>query len=224
MYAGAFFHFDSAEEHWAYWSRLITINRYMDAPKPVYSELLELVKDKDYFVITTNVDHTFQKALFDKKRLFYTQGDYGLFQCSVPCRKETFDNEEIILKMYKAQKDMRIPSGLIPFCPRCGKPMKANLRSDDTFAEDEGWHEASRRYEDFLQKKKNGCVLFLELGVGFNTAAIIKIPFWSMTAQNKLASYACINQYDALCANEIRDRSICIFSDAGKVIEDLRAI
>ena len=103
MYSGGFYPYDTLEEHWAYWSRYIWINRYADAPKPVYDELLALVKDKDYFVLTTNVDHCFQKAGFDKERLFYTQGDYGLFQCSVPCHKKTYDNEEIIRKMIEAQ-------------------------------------------------------------------------------------------------------------------------
>ncbi len=222
MYSGGFYPFSTPEEFWAYWSRYILINRYTDAPRSVYRDLLSLVKDKDYFVITTNVDHQFQKAGFDKKRLFYTQGDYGLFQCSEPCRQETFDNEDIIRQMAERQKDMRIPSELVPVCPHCGKPMTMNLRSDDRFAEDEGWHRAAQRYENFLRTRRNGRILFLELGVGYNTPVIIKYPFWRMTAQNEAATYACINYGEAVCPAEIESRSICINSDIGKVLEDLK--
>lgn len=222
MYSGAFCHYDTPEEHWAYWSRFITVNRYMDAPKPVYKEIFELVKDKDYFLITTNVDHCFQRAGFDKKRLFYTQGDYGLFQCSTPCCQETFDNEDIVRQMMEQQKDMRIPSKLLPVCPHCGKHVTMNLRSDNRFVEDEGWHEAAERYENFLQTRGNLRILFLELGVGYNTPVIIKYPFWQMTAKNQAATYACVNLGEAVCSKEIEKQSICIDSDIAKVLEDLR--
>lgn len=172
MYSGGFYPYNTLEEHWAYWSRYIYINRYMDAPKPVYSELFELVKEKDYFILTTNVDHCFQKAGFDKKRLFYTQGDYGLFQCSEPCCNETFENEDIVRQMVERQKDMRIPSELLPVCPHCGKPLTMNLRSDNRFVEDEGWHRAAERYNNFLRTRKNQRILFLELGVGYNTPVL----------------------------------------------------
>lgn len=221
MYSGGFFPFATPEEHWAYWSRYIYINRYMDAPKPVYDAILKLVQDKDYFVITTNVDHCFQKAGFDKKRLFYTQGDYGLFQCSEPCCQETFDNEAVILEMVKRQEDMKIPSELLPVCPHCGKPMTMNLRSDDTFVEDEGWHRAAERYEDFLRTRTGGKILFLELGVGYNTPVIIKYPFWQMTAKNPEATYACINQGQAVYPQEIEQRSICMNADIGQVLQSL---
>lgn len=221
MYSGGFYPFATPEEHWAYWSRYIYINRYMDAPKPVYDAILKLVQDKDYFVITTNVDHCFQKAGFDKKRLFYTQGDYGLFQCSEPCCQETFDNEAVILEMVKRQEDMKIPSELLPVCPHCGKPMTMNLRSDDTFVEDEGWHRAAERYEDFLRTRTGGKILFLELGVGYNTPVIIKYPFWQMTAKNPEATYACINQGQAVCPQEIEQRSICMNADIGQVLQSL---
>lgn len=178
MYSGGFYPFESLEEHWAYWSRYIYINRYMDIDNGVYKELFELVKEKDYFVLTTNVDYQFQKAGFDKHRLFYTQGDYGLFQCSKPCCQETYDNEVCIRDMLKAQKNMRIPTELISHCPKCGKPMTMNLRADDTFAQDKGWYHAAERYEEFLRRHKNLHILFLELGVGYNTPAIIKYPFW----------------------------------------------
>ena len=222
MYSGAFCRYDTPEEHWAYWSRFITVNRYMDAPKPVYEDIFELVKDKDYFVITTNVDHCFQKAGFDKKRLFYTQGDYGLFQCSVPCCQETFDNGDVIRQMMEQQKDMRIPSELLPVCPHCGKPVTMNLRSDNRFVEDGGWHEAAKRYENFLRTRGNRRILFLELGVGYNTPTIIKYPFWQMTAKNPSAIYACINYGEAVCPKEIEKQSICIDRDIAKVMEGLR--
>ena len=263
MYSGGFYPFDSLEEHWAYWSRYIYINRYMDAPKPVYSDLYNLVKDKDYFVLTTNVDHCFQKAGFDKHRLFYTQGDYGLFQCSTPCHQNTYDNEAVIRQMIKSQgfsivndrliedsqKDkkevkgesnlhlesgsheliqpdtslkMLIPPGLVPHCPQCGRPMTMNLRADNTFVEDEGWHQAAFRYEDFLRRHKNLNILFLELGVGYNTPGIIKYPFWQMTDKWENAIYACINAGDAAAPEEIKQKSICINGDIGAVIFQLK--
>ena len=222
MYSGGFYPFATPEEHWAYWSRYIYINRYQDAPKPVYDDLLKLVQDKDYFVITTNVDHCFQKAGFDKKRLFYTQGDYGLFQCSEPCCQETFDNEAVIREMVKRQKNMKIPTELLPTCPHCGKPLTMNLRSDNKFVEDEGWHRAAERYEDFLRTRAGGKILFLELGVGYNTPVIIKYPFWQMTAKNPEATYVCVNQGQAVCPQEIKQRSICLDADISAVMASLQ--
>lgn len=219
MYSGGFYPFATPEEHWAYWSRYIYINRYMDAPKPIYDDLLKLVSDKDYFVITTNVDHCFQKAGFEKKRLFYTQGDYGLFQCSEPCCQETFDNEAVVREMVARQENMKIPSELLPVCPHCGKPMTMNLRSDDAFVEDEGWHRAAERYTDFLRTRKGQKILFLELGVGYNTPVIIKYPFWQMTAKNPNATYACINQEQAFAPEEIASRAIVVNNDIGKILQ-----
>ena len=237
MYSGGFFPYPAPGEFWAYWSRYIWINRYMDAPKPVYDNLLSLVKDKNYFVLTTNVDHCFRKAGFDKKRLFYTQGDYGLFQCSEPCHQKTYDNEETVRRMVEAQGwiigpggELTVPDGVtlkttvpeewIPKCPVCGKPMTMNLRSDDTFVEDEGWNRAAKRYESFLQTPE-GRILFLELGVGYNTPVIIKYPFWNMTANDPNAVYACINYGEAVCPEQIRDRSILINGNIGDVLIDL---
>ena len=221
MYSGGFFPFESPEEHWAYWSRYIYINRYMDVDNGTYKTLLSLVKDKDYFVLTTNVDHQFQKAGFDKHRLFYTQGDYGLFQCLEPCCQKTFDNEEFIRRMYNEQKNMRVPFELIPKCPECGKPMTMNLRADDKFVQDEGWYKARERYADFLRRHEGMHMLFLELGVGFNTPVIIKYPFWQITAKNPNAVYACINFNEAFCPEELEKKSICIGGDIAEVLWDM---
>ncbi len=238
MYSGGFYPYKTLEEHWAYWSRYIYINRYTDAAKPVYNKLYELIKDKDYFVLTTNVDHCFQKAGFDKHRLFYTQGDYGLFQCSQPCHQGTYENENMIRRMVEAQgyitdengalslpngitPKMVVPSELVPRCPKCGKPMSMNLRSDDTFVEDEGWHCASHRYADFLRRHQNMKILFLEAAVGFNTPAIIKYSFWRMTHEWKNATYACLNYGEAYAPNEIKKKSICINGDIGEILEKL---
>lgn len=221
MYTGGFFPFATQEEHWAYWSRYIWVNRYMDAPKPVYDTLLGLVADRDYFVLTNNVDHCFQKAGFDKKRLFYTQGDYGLFQCSEPCCQETWDNEELIRQMMEEQRDMRIPTELLPRCPKCGKPLTMNLRSDDKFVQDKGWYAAAQRYEDFLRRHKGNSMLFLELGVGYNTPGIIKYSFWNMTAQNPKAVYACLNAGQAYTPKEILSQSIATNHDIGGVFNQI---
>ena len=239
MYTGGFYVMHIAPEiSWAYWARNIYINRYVKAPKPVYDELFKLVKDKNYFVITTNVDHQFQKAGFDKTRLFYTQGDYGLFQSVDPAIRKTYDNEEWVMKAMEAQgfvkgkdgvfhapKDgklsMRIPTELIPKCPDGGSNVAMNLRADDTFVEDEGWHRASAAYADFLEKHKGMHVLYLELGVGANTPGIIKYPFWRMTYKNEKAVYACLNYGEAYCPDELVGKSICIDGDIGAILRDL---
>ena len=239
IYSGGFYPFPDDETRWAWWARHIYYNRYIDAPKPVYKQLLELVNEKDYFVITTNVDHQFQRAGFDKKRLFYTQGDYGLFQTADGQNGKTYDNEEWVMQAMEAQgfvKDengvfqvsddgmitMSIPSDLIPKCPDGGSDVTMNLRADDTFVEDDGWHRASAAYSDFLRRHENLHVLYLELGVGANTPVIVKYPFWQMTMANEKAVYACLNYGEAFCPGEIEDRSICIDGDIGEVLEKLR--
>ena len=222
MYTGGFYPFPTREEFWAYWRRYIFINRYQDAPKPVYNDLLKLVQKKAYIVITTNVDHCFQKAGFDKKRLFYTQGDYGLFQCSRPCRQVTYDNEQAVRQMVKEQKNMKIPTELLPRCPVCGAPMVMNLRTDETFVQDAGWDAAAERYTAFLRARRGQKLLFLELGVGFNTPSIIKYPFQRMPADSETAVYACLNLGQAVTARELEKRSICINADIAKTIEALQ--
>ena len=238
IYSGGFYDFPTPEIYWAWWSRHIYYNRYIDPPKPVYKRLLELVKDKNFFVITTNVDHQFLRAGFPKERLFYTQGDYGQFQSPSPKIKKVYENEEIIMQMMKAQgfvRDendvfqvpenrritMRIPSRLVPVCPDDGGPMVPHLRSDGTFVEDEGWNRASERYNGFMQRHMNGHILLLELGVGGNTPGIIKYPFWKIAMANKQAVYACINYDEAYCPKEIEGQSICVEGDIGEFLEKL---
>lgn len=223
MYAGGFYPFSTPEEYWAWWSRHIYYNRYEGAANPTYQKLLELVKEKDYFVLTTNVDHCFQKAGFDKKRLFYTQGDYGLWQCSKPCHQKTYDNEEAVIQMMNEQKDMKVPSELVPSCPVCGAPMTMNLRSDDRFVQDSGWYAAASRHDDFVRRHINSHILLLELGVGGNTPVIIKYPFWQMTAKNPQTVYACINLGEAVSPREISEKSICISEDIERALTDLLA-
>jgi len=238
MYSGGFYPYETQEEFWAYWSRYIYINRYMNPPKPVYEQLLDLVTDKDYFVLTTNVDHCFQKAGFDKRRLFYTQGDYGLFQCSKPCHQKTYDNEEVIRKMvlsqeYEITEDgalslpesgkpyMSVPTDLLPRCPVCGRPMTMNLRSDDTFVEDEGWGAAADRYAAFLHDHQEKKTVFLEAGTGWNTPSIVKFSFWQMVNDWPEATYACLNYGEAYAPEEIREKSICINGDVGMIMNQM---
>ena len=222
MYSGGFAPFASLEERWAYWSRYIMINRYMDPPKPVYNNILSLVRNKDYFVLTTNVDHCFQKAGFDKERLFYTQGDYGLWQCSVPCHDATYDNYDTVRRMVAEQKAMRVPRELVPHCPRCGEPMGMNLRADSTFVEDAGWHEAAKRYQEFLRAHQKGRVLYWEFGVGANTPGIIKYPFWALTKENPAAVYCVMNQGEAVAPQEIAVQSILVDGDIAASLKALQ--
>ncbi|MDO4619434.1 MAG: Sir2 silent information regulator family NAD-dependent deacetylase [Lachnospiraceae bacterium] len=240
MYSGGFFPFPTMEEFWGWWSRNIYVNRYMEPGSTVYTDLFELVKDKDYFVLTTNVDHQFQKAGFDKNRLFYTQGDYGLLQCSDPCHQETYDNEEQVIRMllaegfliekdgeyvidleHKSDWKMEIPTELIPRCPHCGKLMTTNLRCDDTFVQDEGWYAANDRYNEFKKNHENVKAVYLELGVGMNTPVIIKYPFWRATYSNPNASYVCMNYGEAYAPTEIRERSICLDGDIKEILKQL---
>ena len=238
IYSGGFFPFESPEEFWAWWSRHIYFNRYIDAPSDVYGNLKKIVEGKDYFVLTTNVDHQFQRAGFEKERLFYTQGDYGLFQSSRPTLAKTYDNQEIVEKMLEAQGFIRdnagifhlpedkklkmsIPTELIPICPDDGIPMAMNLRADENFVEDAGWKMAAKRYQDFLHSHRGKHVLYWELGVGMNTPVIIKFVFHRLTAENPHSTYACINKGEAYAPPEIADRSIVIDDDIASVIHKI---
>lgn len=234
MYSGGFFPFPTLEERWAYWSRFVFLNRYCDPPKPVYPALLKLVQDKDYFVLTTNVDHCFQKAGFDRRRLFYTQGDYGLWQCSKPCHDKTYDNKDQVLQMVEAQgfqitdqglklpagvrPRMSVPTELVPHCPKCGAPMSMNLRADNTFVQDNGWYAAARRYDDFVRRHEDTPVLYLELGVGLNTPGIIKYNFWQQVYQNQKAQYVCVNKGQSYAPQELAGRSLCLNGDAAGLL------
>lgn len=222
MYSGGFYRYETPEEYWAWWSRHILLNRYEAGVGKTYSDLLELLRDKDYFVLTTNVDHQFQLVGFDRKRLFYTQGDYGLWQCSKPCHQRTYDNEKAVRRMAAEQKNMKIPPELLPFCPLCGAPMTMNLRSDDKFVQDEGWYDAAERYAAFLASHEDMHLLLLELGVGLNTPVIIKYPFWQMTAKNPNVVYACVNSGEEFIPREIESRGIRLNADIGKVLNELK--
>ena len=221
MYSGGFYPYATPEEFWGFWCRNIFVNRY-DLPKSdVHAKLLALVRDRNYFVMTTNVDHLFQLNGFDKTRLFYTQGDYGLLQCPTPCHKKTYDNESVVREMVAAEKNLRVPTELLPRCPKCGKVMVPNLRTDETFVEDAGWNAAFGRYEMFLRRHISGDIVYLELGVGSNTPGIIKYPFWQLTAQNPRARYVCVNFGEAFVPDSIAARSLTVDADIAEVLNAL---
>lgn len=240
MYSGGFHPFDTFGEHWAYWSRYIWWNRYVPAQNDLYGRLLGLVHDRDHFVLTTNVDHQFQLAGFDKQWLFYTQGDYGLFQCSEPCHRKTYDNEGTVRKMLEAQgyaagadgsyslpagvrPQMSVPDELVPRCPVCGRPMSMNLRAGSTFVEDDGWHAAAERWYDFQRRHHRGRIVYLELGVGWNTPVIIKFPFWKAVTDNPQATYICINKGEAVVPAQIERQAILIDSGLSpELVEGLK--
>lgn len=222
MYTASFQRYESPEEHWAYWSRHIMLNRYLSKDNGTYAALLDLLDGKDYFVITTNVDHCFQRFGFDKKRLFYMQGDYGLWQCSGPCHQSTYDNEEVVREMYESQHDMRVPSYLVPHCPRCGRPMMMNLRVDDRFVQDDGWYEAAERYTQFAEMAvRADNTLFLELGVGYNTPGIIKYPFWRMASTNRRSKFASVSIGSCDHPPSISSRAVSLDADIKQVLESL---
>lgn len=222
MYSAGFYPFATPEEKWAYWSRHIFCNRYDQPAGGAYLDLFELVKKKNYFVLTTNVDHQFWLAGFEPDRIFATQGDYGKFQCRKACHNKLYDNEAQVRAMVREQTNCRIPAHLVPKCPVCGGEMEVNLRCDGYFVEDEAWHLAAGRYKRFLSANLKGKILFLELGVGMNTPVIIKYPFWQMTYQNPKARYACINLDENRALDEIEGRSVCIRGDIAAVLEVMR--
>ncbi len=224
MYSGGFYPYATPEERWAFWARNVWYNRYACPVGEPYRDLLKIVRDKDYFVLTTNVDHQFQRAGFDKQRLFYTQGDYGLFQCSEPCHQRTYDNHDAVKAMIEQQRGLRIPSELVPTCPVCGKPMSMNLRADDTFVQDEGWYAANRRYQEFVRDHQGQRVVYLEIGVGGNTPAIIKYPFWQMAANNPQGFYAQVNYGEVIAPAAIADRTLLLDADAAQVLAAVSAL
>ena len=224
MYSAGFFPFPTPEGKWAYWSRMVLCNRYEPIPKPaVYADLLALLRDKDHFVVITNVDHTFQRSGFDKARLFYTQGDYGLWQCSLPCHARTYDNEPQIREMAARQRSMRVPASLVPHCPVCGREMAMNLRADDTFVEDDGWRAAAARYRDFLARTERARTLFLDLGSGWNTPGVFKMPFWQMTLRRPAARYAWLDTSPDPLPAALAPLFLHIRADIGATLAALRA-
>lgn len=220
MYSGGFYPFPMLEEYWAYWSRHIWLERYAEEKSALYRALLELVEQKEYFVLTTNVDHRFQRAGFAKERLFYTQGDFGLWQCSRACHAKTYENREEVLRMVREQRDMKIPSALIPYCPRCGRPMAMNLRTDGFFVEDAGWERANTRYQEFLERFSGQKVCYLELGVGQNTPGIIKYPFWAQVSHNENSLYVCVNREQFAVPEKMRARSLLFSADIAEFINN----
>ena len=241
IYTGGFYPFPTRGSFWAWWSRSIYINRYVPLRGDVYTNLLRTVAGRDYFVLTTNVDHAFQRAGFDKQRLFYTQGDFGLFQSSRPhgaSAGKTYDNAAAVRAMLTAQgftfaadgelllpadgaPAMEIPTELIPYCPDDGAEMTTNLRVDDTFVEDAGWHAAAARYKEFLAHTQGRRTLLLELGVGMNTPGIIKYPFWRMAVQRTDVTYACVSLETPLVPHEIAAQSIWIGADIAEVLQKI---
>lgn len=221
MYSAGFYNFPTFEEYWAYFSLYVYINRYDIEENETYLNLYNIVKNKNYFVITTNVDGRFADSKFDKDKIFAVQGDFSLFQCSKPCRQETFYNEKYIREMIKYKKEMKIPTELIPKCPYCGENMSMNLRADSTFVQDKNWDKQKLKYENFLKNSNNSKILFLELGVGFNTPSIIKYNFWRMTLNNKKSVYASINLGECYSASDIEEHSICIDADISEVLKKL---
>ena len=222
MYAAGFYPYPSEEAKWGYWSKHALMNRFDPPALPLYTELYDIVKNKEYFVLTTNVDHQFYKAGFDEKRIFATQGDYGKIQCQKACHPKTYDAKDLFRKMDKARRDCLIPSELVPKCPVCGGNMAMNLRCDNYFVEDEAWHEAADRYAGFLEQHKDKKVVLLELGVGFNTPIIIRFPFEKMVRENSSYSLIRLNMDEAVVPESFGERAIGIGGDMAKAITDIR--
>lgn len=222
MYAAGFYPYPSEEAKWGYWSKHALMNRFDPPALPLYTELYDIVKNKEYFVLTTNVDHQFYKAGFDEKRIFATQGDYGKIQCQKACHPKTYDAKDLFRKMDKARRDCLIPSELVPKCPVCGGNMAMNLRCDNDFVEDEAWHEAADRYAGFLEQNKDKKVVLLELGVGFNTPIIIRFPFEKMVRENSSYSLIRLNMDEAVVPESFGKRAIGIGGDMAKAITDIR--
>ena len=222
MYAAGFYPYPSEEAKWGYWSKHALMNRFDPPALPLYTELYDIVKNKGYFVLTTNVDHQFYKAGFDEKRIFATQGDYGKIQCQKACHPKTYDAKDLFRKMDKARRDCLIPSELVPKCPVCGGNMAMNLRCDNYFVEDEAWHEEADRYAGFLEQNKDKKVVLLELGVGFNTPIIIRFPFEKMVRENSSYSLIRLNMDEAVVPESFGKRAIGIGGDMAKAITDIR--
>lgn len=222
MYSSGFYDFETEEEKWAYWSKHMYINNIGMKATKLYQDIFDLIKEKDYFVITTNVDDQFFKAEFDKKRVFATQGSYRYIQCSHACHNKIYDATEMVKEMIDKIQDCKIPTKLIPFCPVCGGKMEVNLRKDIYFVQDDNWYEQNTKYEEFLEKAKNKKTVLLELGVGFNTPTIIRFPFEEMIYQNSNWNLVRFNKSDSTIVLNIQNRTIEVEEDINKIVKKLQ--
>lgn len=221
LYSATFYPFKTEEEKWAFWAKLIELNRF-NKPLKLYKELLNLVKNKQYFILTTNVDTQFEIAGFEKNKIFATQGDYSLLQCKYGCHNKLYNNKEMVQKWLEFTKDCKIPKALVPKCPVCGKNMEMNLRKDNNFVQDENWYKQSKEYKNFLDITKNKNIVLLEIGVGFNTPGIIRFPFEQMVYNNKNATLIRINKDSPLSILEIKNKMISFDENTNQVIKDLK--
>lgn len=212
----------NARSYWGYWANHIKHIRYDSPALKPYIDLFKLVKDKNYFVITTNVDGQFGKAGFAKKKIFEPQGEYALFQCDKPCKKEVFDNKEMINKMISNMDTniMKIREEDIPRCPYCKRLLKPNLRIDDSFVEEPHLVNLDS-YENFIHSSKKDSLVLIELGVGFDTPVIIRYPFQNIVYNYPNSSLIRINLDYADVPCEIENRSVSIKADIKKALNDI---
>ena len=222
LYSASFYEFKTQEEKWAFFAKMIKLNRYNKNPLKLYQELYEIVKNKEYFVLSTNVDGQFYNSGFAKEKVFEVQGDYEYLQCENACHNKLYNNEKLVKKWIRNIKNCKIPSNLVMKCPVCGGNMDMNLRKDANFVQDENWHKASNNYNKFLDRIKNKNVVLLEIGVGFNTPGIIRFPFEQMTANNEQITLIRINKDYPLPMLEIKSKTISFDEDTNKIIEDLK--
>jgi len=221
MYSASFYPFHTLEEKWGYFSRHIKFNRFDAKIGKVYTDILNLVKDKNYFVITTNVDSQFFRAGFHSQRVFATQGDYGKFQCKIACHDELYDNEDVITQMVEKQADCHIPSSLVPYCPVCGGNMVSHLRIDANFIENADWKKTRERYVNFIQQSLGKQFVLLELGVGFNTPGIIRWPMEQIAMNYEKSALIRVNKEHVQPTYDIQDKSLLIENDITEFIEKL---
>lgn len=222
LYSASFYNFKTQEEKWAFFAKMIKLNRYNETPLKLYQELYEIVKNKEYFILSTNVDGQFYNSGFDRKKVFEIQGDYSYLQCENACHNKLYNNKELVEKWIHNTKNCKIPSNLVMKCPVCGGNMDMNLRKDENFVQDEHWYEMSQRYDEFLNKIQNKNVVLLEIGVGFNTPGIIRFPFEQMTANNLRTTLIRINKDYPSPMLEIENKTISFDEDTNKIIEDLK--
>lgn len=221
MYSAGFYPFSSEEARWGYWSKHVYVNRIRPEALPLYRTLHDLVKEKDYFVLTTNADHQFYKAGFGEDQIFATQGDYGYIQCLRGCHPKVYDDTAMMNQMHQARKDCLVPSYMVPKCPVCGGPMTMNLRCDHRFVEDEAWHRAEKRFGEFLNVCEEGKTALLELGVGFNTPTIIRFPFERLAREKKNMTLIRLNRDEAIVPESLGERAFGIEADIAQSIEDI---